>query len=94
MNFAVDVTGTALDTLPPDLSFSAFGRLIDALEELLSVDPIAASRKVERPTDSRFANACRGGFQDAGHVYLFTAYFYYSLDERVVHVWRHPFNGR
>jgi hypothetical protein len=85
MNFAVDVTDAALDTLPQDLSYAAFGRLIDTLEELLSSNPVAASRKIEHP-DNSFTNGCRGGFQEDGHIYLFTAFFYYSLDERVVHV--------
>lgn len=87
MNSVVDVTDAALDTLPQDLSFAAFGRLIDALEQMLRNDPVAASRKIEHPADNSFANGCRGGFQEKGRVYLFTALFYYSLDERIVYVW-------
>jgi hypothetical protein len=87
MNFAVDVTDAALDSLPQDLPFAAFGRSIDALELMLGNDPVAASRKIEHPADNSFTNGCRGGFQEKGRVYLFTALFYYSLDERIVYVW-------
>jgi hypothetical protein len=88
MNFAVDVTDAALDTLPQDLSFAAFGQLIDAIESTLGSDPIRASRKIKHPDDDTIVKACFGGFEVEACVCLFTVYFYYSLDERSVHVWR------
>ena len=87
MNFAVVVMDAALDALPQDLAFAAFGRLIEVLETTLGNDPVGNGRKVEHPADNNSANAYRGGFQEEGRTYLFTAYFYYSLDERAINVW-------
>ena len=88
MNFVVDVTDAALDSLPQDLPFPVLGKLIDGLESILSSDPVQASCKVRHPDDDSIVTACFSGFEVGSSVYLFTAYFYYSLDERTIHVWR------
>jgi hypothetical protein len=88
MSFLVDVSDAALDSLPQDLSFAALGHLILALESTLGSDPVRASRKIKHPDNDTSVSACSGGFHIDATVYLFTAYFYYTLDERVVRVWR------
>jgi hypothetical protein len=88
MNFAVNVTDKGLDSLPQDLPFNVLGALIDELETKLGVDPIGHSRRVDHPLDAKAANACYGGFRIEGRNYVFTAFFYYSIDEQVINVWR------
>jgi hypothetical protein len=87
MNFAVDVTDRALDSLPQDLPFDVFGRLIDELELRLGTAPVASSRRALHAVNERPANACFGRFEVDDVPYEFKAYFYYSVDETTVKVW-------
>src|SRR4051794_32738616 len=87
MNFAVDVTDKALDSLPQDLSFEVFGRLIDELELRLGKAPVAISRRTTHPAVERPCNACDGHFEVDDLRYTFIAYFYYTVDEQTVKVW-------
>jgi hypothetical protein len=87
MNFAVDVMDKALDSLPQDLSFDAFGRLIDELELRLGISPVASSRRTAHPATERPSNAVHGHFEVDDIKYDFKAYFYYTTDELTVKVW-------
>lgn len=87
MNFDVDVMDKALDSLPQDLPFDAFGRLIDELELRLGTAPVASSIREYHSVSKRPANACIGRFETDDFRYEFKAYFYYTVDEKTVKVW-------
>ena len=85
MSFDVDVTPQAFDALP-SLSNEAFDRLIELLSNKLGSDPLTCSRRAVHPVVARPGNVYFDGFELAGFVYLFAAYFWIERETRIV-IW-------
>ncbi|MEX2141516.1 MAG: hypothetical protein WD894_19780 [Pirellulales bacterium] len=91
MNFVVDVSDRALDSLPQSLSFAAFEKLLVLLDRKLGDDPLTFGQPADHPEFGRVGMVYRDGFQTEELTYLFSAYFHFKEDENTISVWDFKF---